>query len=140
MGPMSSPRRKNLVYSVLIGTGLALIIAAFFVGRSGEDTSLGTDPAVERIIPAAGQLVLRQNQVGVDLAPDYVGVLQIDGVEIPADQLIFDDGQKLLLYVPGDGKAIEEFAPGQHCATAVFWRLVESRDQARTERWCFAVA
>ena len=68
---------------------LSLVLAAALVGIWFALTTAETDPqrklpaAVENVSPADGELVLRQTQVVVDLAPGYRGKLFIDGQEIP---------------------------------------------------------
>jgi len=70
---------------------------------------------------------------GVDLRPGWTGVLIVNGVEIPEDQLDLDNLESLgqVLFTPGDGKAIEQYEAGENCVTAVVWRVRESRAEAR---------
>ena len=100
------------------------------------------------MFPQHGDLVLRQSQVGVDLAPGYRGVLIIDGQELPTTDLVavdpatgaqpalaldaqFDPAQNTVLFTPREGATIESSTPGEHHgATAVYWKLDEAETLA----------
>jgi hypothetical protein len=142
--------------SVLIAGALALIVYGFASAQTGDQAVQISDPAIERVLPMPGALVLRQSQVGADLAPGYRGVLIIDGQEIPTQDAqatgnassdatvnydaVFDLAQNTVLFLPRQGATIEQFAPGDHQATIVYWKLEESRDEAKTFSWKFKVS
>jgi len=149
----------KLAISLGVVVAIALFVVGFSMARTGDEaTPLITDPAVERVIPQQGALVLRQSQVGIDLAPGYRGVLVIDGQELPTSDLVavdpaaggtvpavppgaqFDPAQNTVVFTPREGALIEEFSPGPHTATAVFWKLDQSREQARSFTWHFKVS
>ncbi len=147
--------RQRVVLAVLLGTGLLLIIAGLGAAKTGDDDVRITDPAIERLIPKPGDLVLRQGEVGIDLAPGYTGELQIDGKQLtthtigqtdtpsPFDQnfdVQFDAGQATLLFTPRVGADIETFSPGRHTITARYWRTLQSRNESRVFTWQFAVS
>ena len=160
----SSPLRRLLMAGLVV-LGLGGFVFAFTLG--GDDgTPTATDAAIENRIPAPDSQVLSQSTVEVDLAPGWTGVLQVNGVEIPADQLncVDDcdrplctpgapaapaasvpgcrpagDPQNRVYFVPGEGKVIEELPTGPVVATATFWLQTESRDTARTASWAFKV-
>lgn len=147
---------RRLGASLLIAGALALIIYGFATAQTGDDAVEITDPAIERVLPLPGALVLRQSQIGADLATGYRGVLIIDGQEIPTQDAqatgdansdvtvnydaVFDLAQNTVLFLPRQGATIEQFAPGDHQATIVYWKLDESRDQAKTFSWTFKVS
>ena len=158
---VTQPPRKSrdvhrIIGAVVIGVALALIIWGFASAQSGDKAVRINDPAIERVLPQPGEIVLRQSQVGVDLAPGYRGVLIIDGQEIPTTDVPtgsnpdpnakgnldaqFDPTQNTVLFVPKKGATIEEFTPGEHRITAVYWREVASRDQAVSFSWTFKVS
>ena len=142
--------------TVLIAGALALIVYGFASAQTGDQAVEISDPAIERVLPMPGALVLRQSQVGADLAPGYRGVLIIDGQEIPTQDAqatgnassdvtvnydaVFDLAQNTVLFLPREGATIEQFAPGDHQATIVYWKLEESRDEAKTFSWKFKVS
>ena len=130
-----------------IGVGLALVAAlaafvyAFSLGKGTTD-EVATTGSVEVLVPRQGAQVLRQSEIGIDLAPEWTGVLQINGIEIPEDQLRRVPAQNQVFFTPGSGKEIEELPAGVVQAVAVIWRPVagETRDDADTVRWTFQVA
>jgi len=147
---------RRLGVSLVIAAALALIVFGFASAQTGDQAVEITDPAIERVLPLPGALVLRQSQIGADLAPGYRGVLIIDGQEIPTQDAqapgvanndvsvnydaVFDLAQNTVLFLPRQGATIEQFAPGDHQATVVYWKLDETRDQAKTFSWTFKVS
>jgi hypothetical protein len=127
---------------------LILVVAAagfFFAGtqRRAETPVSVRDRAVERLIPADGSPVaVRQAPIGIDLTPGYRGILIINGLEIPEDELDRNDPLSQVMFQPGAGKSIEELPPGPVTVTAVIWNPIdgETRDEGRTVRWSFRVA
>ena len=141
---------------------LSLVLAAALVGIWFALTTAETDPerklpaGVENVSPADGELVLRQTQVIVDLAPGYRGKLFIDGQEIPVVERpndgrpddgtgptpvdgVFDPAQNTITFTPTVGATIEEFAPRAHQVTVSFWRFEESPEAASNYSWSFRV-
>jgi hypothetical protein len=157
---MAKPRIdwSKLAIAAVATLAIGLILAGFAVAQTGDDRAPKiTDVAVEQVFPQDGDLVLRQSQVGVDLAPGYRGVLIIDGQELPTTDLVaidpatgaqpapvvdaqYDPAQNTVLFTPREGAAIESFAPGDHGATAVFWREGDQRSQGRSFSWRFKVS
>jgi hypothetical protein len=145
----------------LITSGIAALALAFIVFgcRSSVTGAAAVHPpaGVDRFIPAPGELVLRQTQIGADLATGFRGILVIDGQSIPTYDLatndcsensqrfsgkdaVFDPGQNTVYYTPGPGSTIERFAPGEHRVSVRFWRLCENPDTAQSANWTFKVA
>lgn len=128
--------------------GLLLLAAAgtwALAGRYGvdgtEDIKL-TDAAVEQLIPGDGSPnVLRQSEIGIDLATGWTGVLAVNGVEIPEDQYRRNDPLNQVFFTPGEGKEIERLPAGPVIVTATIWRPVqgETRDDGRQVVWRFNV-
>ncbi len=134
--------RRRVVITVLLAAAGSMVILAGSL-NSGDDEVRLTEDAVEAVTPSDGStLVLRQAEIAADLAPGWSGVLQIDGTEIPQDQLRQDTGGlNLLSFTPGPGKEIEELGDGRHVATAIIWRpAFETREDGREVRWSFTVA
>jgi hypothetical protein len=126
-------------------TGLLLAVAAglvFFAFSTSEDEAVpaARDSAIRRVFPDDGTVSIRQDQIGIELAFGYTGVLQIDRTEIPDDQVDRIAGINRLSFTPGAGKEITALSPGRHCATALFWPSGRSRDDARRHSWCFTAA
>jgi hypothetical protein len=155
-------RRFDLrIFLISLGfaIGLVLVIYAFTSARVGSDAQGVKNPAIERLIPSQDDLVLRQSEVGIDLATGYTGELIIDGQTLVTREVVasdaatpgvvkrivdvrFDPALNTLLYQPIDlpGAPIPEFDPGEHTITARFWKLDEGEDTARQYTWTFKVA
>ena len=126
---------------------LALAITFFGIAiRSFEDG--GDDPVlnegdaavVENLLPRRNAQVPQQSNVGIDLMTGWDGVLVINGVMIPEDQLQVTPEIGLIEFTPGDGKAVEALEPGQNCVSAVIWKIADGRGVSdRTIPWCFDV-
>ena len=70
--------------------GLLLAVNVWIIaGVSQRTNSTPTLPnAIEELIPKPGDLVSPQSTIGVNLRNDLQGVLQLDGAEIPQDQVV----------------------------------------------------
>jgi hypothetical protein len=146
---------RRLGISLVIAGALALIVYGFASAQTG-DADVEVPPGIERVLPMPGALVLRQSQVGADLASGYRGVLIIDGQEIPTldaqtpgaptndptvnYDAVFDLAQNTVLFLPRQGATIEQFAPGEHQVTVVYWKIDETRDDAQSFSWKFNVS
>lgn len=140
---LSDTLRRGLVVLAVLAL-LAGVVFAFTLVDTDDGTNdiAVTDAGpVEQLIPPRDSEILRQEAVGVDLRPGWTGVLIVNGVEIPEDQVDDDNVASLgqLLYTPGAGKVIERFEAGENCVTAVVWRVQESRADSRNVPWCFNV-
>lgn len=132
-----------------IGAVVVLAVAITLFGiaiRSFEDG--GDDPVlndgdaavVENLLPRRNAQVPQQSNVGIDLLTGWDGVLVINGVIIPEDQLQVTPEIGLIEFTPGDGKAVEALEPGQNCVSAVIWKIADGRGVSdRTIPWCFDV-
>jgi hypothetical protein len=130
--------RYRLLLAVLV-VGAA---AALFAGVRATDTGDGASPtseAVEQFIPMAGDEVLRQAELGIDLAPGYDGTLILNGVEIPADDQRRVPEQNQVFFTPGEGKAVERLNAGPNCLSALVWKAADGRGTSRDKSftWCF---
>jgi hypothetical protein len=143
---------RRLIVSLVIAAGLGLIVYGFSIAQTGTSSAL-LPVGVEQVVPANGDLVLRQSMVAADLAPGYRGVLVIDGQEIPtydigtgtipsgaAFDAQFDPAQNTVSFTPKTGATIEKFSPGSHQASVIYWKMAESRDDAMTYSWQFKVS
>lgn len=132
---------RRIVLFALVAGAIGAIVYAGTLGTGSQEIRR-TDEAVEQLVPADGSPVaVRQAEVGIDLQPGWTGVLLINGLEIPEDQLRRVDPQNQVFFQPGEGKDIEAFAPGTIIVEAQIWRLgSETRDDARSVTWRFGVA
>lgn len=139
--PPSPPRSitNNLIVAALVLVALAALVTAGMLANTGTDGPVSVS-AVERFIPTEGSVVIRQARVGIDLAPGFTGVLIVDGVEIPEDQLDRVEALNEIYFAPREGTEIEAFEPGPLCMSALYWPVGADRSVARSTSWCFTVA
>jgi hypothetical protein len=133
---------RRVVITALLAFAVALLWwATTQDAEQGEPEAGRIDSAVEEVVPGNGDAALRQGEIGVDLVPGWTAALAVDGHEIPEDQLRRNDPLNQVFFTPGEGREIEELAPGPHVATALIWRpTTESREQGRTVTWRFRVS
>ena len=132
---------RRLVPAAIAVVALGVFVFAFTLGRGTTDIGATAD-AVEQLLPARGTQVLRQSEIGIDLAPEWTAVLIVDGIEIPEDQLRRVDAQNQVFFTAGPGMEIEELPAGTVQVTALIWRPVAGETRADADRvlWSFQVA
>ena len=135
--------RRALITVVVIGCLAGVVFAFSKVSRDDgtNDIAVTESGPVEQLIPPRNSEILRQDVTGVDLRPGWTGVLIVNDVEIPEDQVDLANLESLgqILFTPGNDKAVEQYEAGENCVTAVVWRVEESRADARNTDWCFNV-
>ncbi|HTO00131.1 MAG TPA: hypothetical protein VL068_05595 [Microthrixaceae bacterium] len=131
--------RRLLIAVVIVGA----VAGLYFTGRAAttglDAASESLLSAVDRLIPASGDEVLRQSQVGIDVANGHDAYLIVNGVEIRSakDGLIKDLGTGQVLVQPGPGKAIESLNEGRNCVVAMVWETLKTEATASPVSWCF---
>ena len=148
---------RRFLVPVGIATGLVIFVLAFVLADTDTgDDIIFNDPAIEALLPVPGSEVLRQSQVGIDLASGFTAKLVINGVPIPNDQInilrsgddpdesaeqpgVFSTTINRFLYQPLEGRAVPELKGDENCVVATFWPLSDPSD-VRTTSWCFTVA
>jgi len=134
-------------YRAFVTVALAIAVAVLIVGvratRTGTDNPTvlnGRPDLVEHVFPPDGSSVLRQVEIGIDLAPGYEGRITVNGIEIPEDELRIVPEQNQVFFMPGPDRVIETLPPGETCVSAVAWESRAGRGHAdATFRWCFDV-
>lgn len=127
--------KLTLVMLVLIAG-----IAIYGISKvSGRSSSRSTSSAIERVLPTEDDKILQQDPVGVDLAAGYDAELELNGIPIPDDELNRTPQLDLIEFIPGPGKAVEQYQPGRNCALVTYWPLAAGREQYSTFSWCFTV-
>ncbi len=139
-----SPLLRRLLSALVVLAALGGIVYACSevdTDDDGDATVTGESSPIEVYVPADGNEILRQERFGVDLRPGFTGALQLNGVEIPLDEVDDDTLASTgeLYFTPGEGLTVERYEAGRNCATAVVWGVEESRADARTYSWCFNV-
>jgi hypothetical protein len=133
-------RRVVIVALLVVAVGL-IALSGRYKGEPTEPSLI--DAAAEQLVPNDGATALRQSEIGIDLAPGWDADLRINGVDVPEDEERRVEGLNQVFFTPGEGRIIEQLAPGQVDVTAVIWRPSEgeTRDSgSRTVRWTFRVA
>lgn len=138
-----SPRMRTAVASVIV---LAALAGLFFTAKAAttgnESSSLALPDSVDRLIPASGDEVLTQAQVGVDLATGFDAYLIVNGTEIrtEGDGLTKDLGLGLVTFQPGRGTPIDSLLPEKNCVIAMVWPRSDGEEAAEPVTWCFDAA
>ncbi len=145
--PARSSLRIRISIAALIAFGVVgFVVSVLVSGDDGADEAATASPAVDRVIPAAGDEVLQQQQVGVVLDPRYrLSSLVVypnfasgGGVDV-TDEVVRVDGLNRFEFNPGAGRLIEALSPDTNCAVATFV-LIARPEEADTVRWCFSVS
>ncbi len=155
--PLQAMLKRFLPPLLLLG-GVGIFVTAFLVSNTSDNSvaSVTGNPAVEALTPPPGSEVLRQSQVGIDLAAGYEAELTINDVPIPLDEInilrstenpdesaevagVFDTTISRFLYQPLEGRSVPELKADENCAVAQFWPIADP-DNIDTVRWCFTVA
>ncbi|HLT16629.1 MAG TPA: hypothetical protein VK007_07995 [Acidimicrobiales bacterium] len=134
-------------YRAIVTAALVVAVAVLVVGvratKTGSDNPAvvnGRPDLIEHVFPPAGSQVLRQVEIGIDLAPGYEGRITVNGITIPDDELRLVPEQNQVYFVPGPDRVIEVLPPGETCVSAVAWESRRGRGAAdATFRWCFDV-
>ena len=128
--PTGTPTRRRSIqhpWRVAIVVGAVLLVLNLgVILLSTADTTQGGRRAlpndVESIAPERGELTGLVDTVSVDLRDDMTGVLVIDGVEIPEDQLERVVGLQVVSFRPGPGQEIPRFRAGDNTVVVEYWR------------------
>jgi hypothetical protein len=134
-----SDRRYRVVLLVLV---VAAAIAVVVVVRSSDNHGGGAvalPESIERVVPTAGDEVIRQAELGIDLAPGYDGTIILNGIEIPVDEQRRVPEQNQVFFTPREGAAVERLDAGPNCALALVWKASDGRGTVddQTYPWCF---
>ncbi|MEY2425868.1 MAG: hypothetical protein QOI61_1440 [Actinomycetota bacterium] len=141
----SLPAGKNPLvtpYRVAVSLLLAAAAAALYIGvvsSVDHKTEITNSQNVLDVRPAANDTALRQARIFAKLKAGYTGILIVDGVEIPEDQLDRLEGIDTVGFTPGSGTEIGALKPGRRCATVVYWSVEASRSSAESYEWCWQV-
>ncbi|HEY3672542.1 MAG TPA: hypothetical protein VGN51_16520 [Acidimicrobiia bacterium] len=145
--PAAVPARRRLfqhpgrVAIIAITLLVALNLGIFLINES--DTTTTGDKAlpvdVEAVSPAPNAITTLVDTVTADLADQYTGVLVIDGVEIPEDQLERVVGIQTVSFRPGPDKVISRFRSGVNQVVVRYWngRLQDRPARPFSYNWQF---
>ena len=136
--PMSQGRYRALLAVLVAGAVVALIAGIALTDTTDPDDKTQSE-LVEHLIPPRDDEVLRQAELGIDLAPGFDGTLAVNGVAIPVEEQRRVPEQTQVFFTPGDGKAVEQLLAGRNCVTATVWQAADGpgTPKDRTVDWCF---
>jgi hypothetical protein len=135
------PGRVAIVMIVLL---LTLTLGATVLHNT--DTSSGNSrpelpSTIEAINPERGELTGLVDNVEVDLNDRYTGVLELDGVEIPEDQLDRIEQLGVIAFRPGPGKEFTRLKAGENTVVVHYWPRTDPRpEKPLTFSWRFRAA
>jgi hypothetical protein len=126
----------------IVVIALAAVVNLGIVLLATSDTSVNGRPplpsAITTIAPERGELVRPQDTITVDIRDDLTGVLVLDGVEIPEDQVSRVDPLSIIEFRPGPGKELRRFAAGTHTVAVRYWPKDEPRpEKPASFSWTF---
>ena len=113
--------RQRIVISVLLATAVVGIVFAFQMHEETEEpVRVGT---VRQVFPKAGEAMLKQDTIYVDLGFPHTGTLVIDEIEIPDPQLkrIQVGDATRISYTPSPNSVTGSLAAGKHHAVVRYW-------------------
>jgi hypothetical protein len=143
----AAPARRRVVrhpwrVAIVLGTLLLLVNFAILLLASTDTSQSGLQPlprGIESISPERGELTGLVDTITVDLRDDMTGVLVVDGVEIPEDQLERVVGLQQVIFRPGPGKDITRFRAGDNTVVVKYWqgRLQDRPANPSSFGWTF---
>jgi hypothetical protein len=129
----------RVAMAAIVGLCLYGIIWAFGVAQT--DPAVKLPAQIEALNPVQdAQTVPGQATVTVDFVFGITGELNIDGVDIPADETVYEKSQAMLSFSPGVGRALKLLPGGLRRATVYYWPVSATRETAgRAFSWTFTV-
>jgi hypothetical protein len=126
----------RVTYTLLALLLVAIIGVSIMFIPSGDPERLPA--AVDTYAPRQGDIVTNPIKVLIDLKSNYIATFIIDGTPIPQDDVdaIVETGR--YQFVPGAGKAIERWTPGDH-TVVVTWIGGQGSVDSGTLVWTFTV-
>lgn len=124
---------------IFLALGLALIaVIVFAVILYPEGTPTSLPEQVEHVSPGDGDTVQRQTSLVVDMQSGYAIVLTIDGVRIPASEILVTEPTGRHQWTPGPTATFPEWTPGAH-AVLIEWERTSGITDPGSYRWTFRV-
>ena len=143
---VATPRRRLFQHPGRVAVVVVVVLVVVNLGivllNESDTTQTGPKalPAdVEAVNPTPNSLTGLVDDVSADLADRYTGVLVIDGVEIPEDQLERVVGIQTVSFRPGPDKIISRFRAGVNTVTVKYWdgRLQDRPASPFSYTWSF---
>jgi hypothetical protein len=145
--PAAAPPRRKLFkhpgrVAVVAITALVVINLAIFLFNESDTSPQGEKALpvdIQAVSPEPDQITGLVDTVTVDLADQYSGVLVVDGVEIPEDELERVVGIQQVSFRPGPDKAFSRFRAGENTVVVRYWngRLQDRPAKPYSFSWSF---
>jgi hypothetical protein len=128
--PNAAPTRRRAVQhpgrvAIVLGVVLLVLNLGVILLATADTSEKGLRPLpndIESISPERGELTGLVDTITVNLRDDMTGVLVVDGIEIPEDQLDRVVGLQVVSFRPGPGKEIPRFRAGDNTVLVRYWR------------------
>ena len=128
-----------MAVAVIAVLNLGVILIANSDTTPGGKVDFPTN--IESISPENGALAGLIDDVTVDLSDNLTGVLVIDGVEIPEDQLTRIEELGVISFRPGPDKEIGRFRAGDNTVVVKYWPRTKPRPaEPASYGWRFRAA
>lgn len=115
----------------MVAVALIVVLNLGVVLLANSDTSVDGRARlpndIESINPERGEITGLVDDVSVDLLDSLTGVLVVDGLEIPEDQLDRVEELGLITFRPGPGKELTQFRAGDNTVEVLYWPRTEDR-------------
>lgn len=130
---------------IAVATAVVLVVVvAISYGRVDPDPGVAARPeVVESVQPGPGDLAPRQSVIEIDLKTGYSAELWIlvnpaagTWQRVPESEVTFIEGTGVLSWVPGPGRVVEEWPPGEHTIRVV-WDTVTGLPDVGEYEWTF---
>ena len=139
-------RRRLFKYPGRVAIVAITVLVVFNLGvillneSDTSQTGAASLPAdIQAVSPTPNSITGLIDDVTVDLADRYTGVLVIDGVEIPEDQLERVVGIQTVTFRPGPDKVFSRFRSGTNQVVVKYWdgRLQDRPARPFSYSWSF---
>ena len=107
----------------MLNLGVLLVASS---DTSAPDTE-ALPATVEAISPETNEITGLVDDITVDLRDDLTGVLVVDGVEIPEDQLDRVPELGVVTFRPGPDKELTRLRAGENTVVVKYWERTKDR-------------
>jgi hypothetical protein len=141
------PTRVKVLLVLMTAAGLGIFVSLAFIGGGSEGCT--TPDAIVRVSPDCNESVLGQAPIEVEVENGYRAELQINGVQIPSDELQTNVGgddvgvgvsPTVYRFLPGEGKTVESLDPNVNVVVVSYYPINRGIEEARDFQWTFRAA
>jgi hypothetical protein len=116
-----------VVIALVVVVNLAIVLGHNTDTTPASSNRGGLPATIESISPQRGELTGLIDDITVDLDDSYTGVLEVDGIEIPEDQLDRIEQLGVISFRPGPGKEIARLRAGENTVVVLYWLRTDPR-------------